>query len=145
MFSDQALQCQWCYLATLQTLATRVAVGKKAGVTKPFDKLRVDDLREELRVRGILTLEGPKPKLQQQLEDILKGVQRVPALLLLNPIQSLSTLNLQRCELVACEPLHDPNLLHDLQHFLTDPISTKPRPFGLTIQSHCGRLEDHHE
>ena len=41
------------------------------------------------------------------LDQILKGVMRVPALLLTNPTQQLSSLNLQNYEIVASEPLHD--------------------------------------
>jgi len=109
MFSDQAhsLQFPWRSLATLQTLATAGVFGKKAGFTKPLDKLHVNDLRKEFHVCGVTILEGLKPELQQQLDEILRGVQRVPALLLLNPAQSLADLNLQYYEVVACEPLHD--------------------------------------
>lgn len=135
MFSDQAhsLQCPWRSLATLQTLATAGVYGKRAGITKPLDKLPVNDLRKELRVRGVANLQGLKPELQQQLDDILNSVQRVPALHLLNPVQSLATLNLQHYEVVACESLHDlkghlSNLLHELPHILPIPIATKLKP-----------------
>ena len=135
LFSDQAhsLQWPWRSLATLQAIATAGVFGKKAGVTKPLDKLHVNDLRRELRVRGVANLESFKPELQQQLDDILKGVQRVPALLLLNPCQSLASINLQHYEVVACEPLHDlkghlSNLLHEVPHILPDPIATKLKP-----------------
>ena len=135
MFSDQAhsLQFPRRSLATPQALATTGVFGKKAGFTKPLDKLHVNDLRKELHVRGVTNLEGLKPELQQQLDDILRGVQRVPALLLLNPAQSLADLNLQYYEVVACEPLHDlkghlSNLLQELPHILPVPIATKLKP-----------------
>ena len=41
------------------------------------------------------------------LDDILHGVVRVPALLLPNPTQTLASLNLQKYEVLASEPLHD--------------------------------------
>ena len=41
------------------------------------------------------------------LDDILRGVARLPALLLTDPSRSLLSLNLDRYEVVASEPLHD--------------------------------------
>ena len=37
----------------------------------------------------------------------LKGAQRVPTLLTLNPPQTLQSLNLHEYEILDCEPLHD--------------------------------------
>ena len=39
--------------------------------------------------------------------QILRGVARVPALLLKNPTQQLTSINLEKYEIVASEPLHD--------------------------------------
>ena len=48
-----------------------------------------------------------KPVLQEMLEQLLRGVASVPALLLTNPTQSLSSLNIDKYEVVTSEPLHD--------------------------------------
>ncbi len=45
--------------------------------------------------------------MQAKLVNLLKGAQRVPSLLVLNPKQSLQELNLQQYEVLDCEPLHD--------------------------------------
>ena len=64
-----------------------------------------------------------KPVLHEMLEQLLRGVASVPALLLTNPTQSLSSLNIDRYEVVASEPLHNLkghiiNLLTELPHVL---------------------------
>lgn len=64
------------------------------------------------------------------LNAILKGEQRVPSLLLLNPSQPLTALNLQHYEVVACERVHDlkghrANLLSELVHIHRDSIGTQ--------------------
>lgn len=90
----------------------------------PFNNLKVGELREELGARGVHIREGAlKDDLQQQLTDILRGVSRVPALLLTNPTQSLSSLSLDKYEVVASEPLHDLkghiiNVITELPHIL---------------------------
>ena len=57
------------------------------------------------------------------LTNILCGIQHVPTLLLLNPQQSLSQLNLDDYTVLDCEPLHDlkghfKNLLQELPFLL---------------------------
>ena len=45
--------------------------------------------------------------MNEKLTEVLRGVQRVPSLLLHNPTQNISTLNLQHYTILECEPLHD--------------------------------------
>lgn len=125
LFDDQAhaLQHKWRQLSKLQSLATEGVYGKQAGVIRPFEALKVDELRQELSCRGILDTSMTKPVLHEMLEQLLRGVASVPALLLTNPTQSLSSLNIDRYEVVASEPLHDLkghiiNLLTELPHVL---------------------------
>ena len=98
---------------------------------KPFDALKVGELRQELQARGVVDTTMVKPILNEMLEDILRGVARVPALLLADPSRSLSSLNLDRYEVVASEPLHDLkghhfNLITELPHVLSDgDVSTQ--------------------
>ncbi len=132
MYSDQAhaLQCHWRSLQELQELAVGGVYGSKPGATKPFEKLLVAELREELKARGVFDIDRLKPELQQELTEILRGIQRVPALLLENPKQQLGSLNLSRYELMACEPLHDlkghiHNLLEELPGILPPAAADK--------------------
>ena len=85
-----------CTLAGHGSLPTRFSlftllagkIGKQPGVIKPFANLRVAQLRDELCTRGVLDDDHPKKELQQKLTSILKGVQRVPILLLFNPTKN---------------------------------------------------------
>ena len=108
-FDDQghSLNYNWRSLGDLQSLAIGGVYGKKVGALKPFDSLKVNELRQELTARGVFDTTMTKDVLSEMLETTLKGVLRVPALLLANPTQSLSTLNLSRYEVLASEPLHD--------------------------------------
>ena len=95
---------------------------------KPFNKLRVAELRSELSARGIFDMAANKPDLEKQLQRTLKGVQRVPSLLLLQPNQPISQLNLQDYTILDCEPLHDVkghilNIFEELPSIL--PINLK--------------------
>ena len=82
----------------------------------------MDEHRQGLSCRGILDTSMTKPVLQEMLEQLLRGVASVPALLLTNPTQSLSSLNIDKYEVVTSEPLHDLkghiNLLTELPHIL---------------------------
>ena len=58
----------------------------------------------------------------------MKGVQRVPSLLLTNPSQSLEDLNLQNYTILDCELLHDlnghlSNHFDELPHILEKPLA----------------------
>ena len=78
--------------------------------------------------RGMYDTDVVKKELEQQLHDVLKGAQRVPTLLLLNPQQALSDLNLQNYAVLDCEPLHDlkghlKNLLEILPEILDKEVA----------------------
>lgn len=126
LFSDQAhaLLHAWRPLKQLQSLATGGTFGKHAGILRPFQNLKVRELKSELQARGVHLEKGVlKDELQLKLDDILRGVNRVPALLLTNPTQSLSSLSLEKYEVVASEPLHDLkghmiNLITELPYIL---------------------------
>ena len=72
---------------------------------KPLDGLLVNDLHAELRARGMPIAGKLKDELQNDLVETLRGA-RVPTVLVQNPSQSLSDLNLHY-EVLDCEPLHD--------------------------------------
>ena len=125
LFDDQAhsLFHQWRSLEELQSLATSGQFGRRVGILRPFD-LKVAELRTELRARGVSnTKKMHRENLQKSLDQILRGVVRVPALLLTDPIASLASLNLGMYEVVASEPLHDIkghiiNLITELPYIL---------------------------
>ena len=109
LFDDQAhtLQHKWRSPKELQTLATSGRFGRQAGVLRPFD-LKVKELHSELVARGIVVDNKMlRADLQKSLDQILRGVIRVPALLLANPTQQLASLNLEKYDIVASEPLCD--------------------------------------
>ena len=94
MFDDQAhcLQRKWRTPQQLQTIATSGRYGRQAGVLKPLD-LKVKELRTELEARGIFVHSKMKrADMDKLFEEITRGVVRVPALLLTNPTQQLSSL-----------------------------------------------------
>ena len=102
-----AFQCKPRSLEDLQSLVLTGKFGNQSGQLKPLDNLLVEQLREELNARGFDTSGKLKPALQNELTMELKGAQRVPTLLTLNPPQTLQSLNQQEYEILDCEPLHD--------------------------------------
>ena len=118
----------WRSLNDIQNLALAGQFGSKPGCLKPLDNLKVADLRKELQTRGVETQGMLNPQLMSILTDILQGVQRVPTLLTLCPTQSLTSLNIQKYQVIDCEPLHDLkghlyNLLPEIPHLLDSPVS----------------------
>ena len=127
MMDDLAysLRCKWRSLADLQTIALAGKYGKQAGVVCPFQVLNTQQLQEELRSRNIYHTHTNKRDLQKELARILKGVQRVPTLLLDTPDRKLEDINLHRYCILDCEPLHDikghlMNLFTELPYIITD-------------------------
>ena len=118
-----ALQLPWRSLSNQQELVIKGKFGKQASNSKPLDSLRVAELKEELHARGICDTDHCKDDLQKMLTSILQGIQRVPSLMLLNPIQRLSQVHLNNYTILNCEPLHGlkghfRNLLHELSFLL---------------------------
>ncbi len=125
-----ALQCQSRSLADLQSLVLGGKYGNSPGTLKPLDGLRVHKLRRELEARGKTTNGKLKPDMQEELGRILKGAQRVPTLLVLNPQQPLISLNLSQYEILDCEPLHDlkghiSHLLEEVPHLLSPVLKAE--------------------
>lgn len=126
MMDDLAhtLQIPWRNLHDIQQIATAGKHGKQPGKLKPFDHLRVQQIREEFHARGRFDTDKCKDDLEAMLKGTLKGVQRVLSLLLLNSTGRLSDLNLEQYTVLDCEPLHDLkghliNLCKQLPYLLT--------------------------
>ena len=84
-WSGTYIQLPWRSLQDIQELAIAGKRGKQPGDLKPFNKLKVQEIKEELYARGYY-----KKDLEETLKDTLKGVQRVPTLLLLNPTAGIA-------------------------------------------------------
>lgn len=102
-----ALQCTWRSLSEIQSLALAGKYGDTPNVIKPFESLDTAELQQELRFRNVYHEATNKKDLRCVLADTLKGVQRVPTLLLGNPTENLVNLNLQYYTVLDSEPLHD--------------------------------------
>lgn len=90
------LQHSWRSLYDIQHKAIAGKLGRQQGELKPFELLRAQQIREELHARGSVDTDKRKDDLEAMLKGILKGIQHVPTLLLLNPTGELSDLNLEQ-------------------------------------------------
>lgn len=118
-------QCKWRSLADIQAVALDGKYGKQAGIVCPFQSLNANQIQEELRSRIIYHIHTTKHDLQKELATVLKGVQRVPTLLLDRADLPHADINLQRYCILDCEPLHDikghlANLFTELPHIIGD-------------------------
>lgn len=84
---------------TLEERKKLVIAGKegKKGQLHPFKDLKVKALRAELTARGITDVNKTKPELTKQLNEILGGTARTPALLFRDDNITLESLNLIMC------------------------------------------------
>ena len=136
-----AIQCPPRSLESLQSLIVAGKFGSEPCKLKPFDKLVVSAIESELTARGVaFQTNTKKQQLQELLTEELKGAQRVPSLLVLNPTQKLKDIQLGEYEVLDCEPLHDVkghlcNLVNELPNLVltkhkkvvTDIIETTTR------------------
>ena len=96
----------------------------KSEVTGPFKSLKVEQIRQELKSRGVDST-GNKKEVQERLTDLLRGASRVPALLFGSEKYSLAELNLQEYKVLFFKPLHVclnhiANILTELPLHMTD-------------------------
>lgn len=73
-----AYQKYW-NLEEKQNLVLKGKFGK-SDATGPFKSLKVEQIRQELKSRGVDSI-GNKKEVQERLIDLLRGESRVPALL----------------------------------------------------------------
>ena len=75
---------------------------------KLFDNLTKDVIVQELHERNVRFICTSSAKdLNALLENEVYGIQRVPALMYNNPLDTLENLNLSKYEILFTEPLHD--------------------------------------
>lgn len=120
-----SMRCTYRSLSDLQAVAVGGKYGKQPGVIRPFQTLSTRKLQDELRARNVYHMCTTKRSLQNKISRVLKGVQRVPTLLLENPEADLSSMQLGRYCILDCEPLHDlkghlANIFTELPHIITD-------------------------
>lgn len=106
-----------------QSLVLKGKFGK-SDATGPFKSLKAENIRAELKSRGV-DAHGNKKELQERLTDLMRGTRRVPALLFGSQKHSLDALNLQDYEVLFLEPLHTclnhiANILTELPIHMTD-------------------------
>ena len=73
----------------------------------PMDNLKVQELKTELESRGVTTQGKKRPQLESEFVELRRGIVNVAALLQSDPDSSLSSLCLDRYEVLPTEPLHD--------------------------------------
>ena len=144
MIGDLAhsLRCKRRSLQDLQSLVLGGRYGNKPSCSKPFKNLKAQELRNELRARGVFDTTMPVKDLRHQLASLLQGAQRVPTLLIHNPKLSLSSLNLHHYTIIDCEPLHALkghllNLFAELPHILSGNLKDECQQ----ILNQCSRKE----
>ena len=86
---------KWCTLSDIQEIAMGGKFGCQSGVLEPFKTLSIDQLQQELRMRDIYHTSKTKKEAEAVLTDTLKGVQRVPSILITNPTINPTELHLQ--------------------------------------------------
>ena len=97
---------------------------------KPFERLKVDELRSEFRARKIIPGGNTKSELERELTTLRKGIQRFPALLQTFPERQLTDVHLDQYEISPCEPLHDikghmANLFEEIPKHATGEIAAE--------------------
>ena len=99
--------------------------------THPFDNLNVNQLQQELQSRriDISHLKKTKKDLYPTLKKSLKGIKRVPIMMIQDPLKELGKLGLDKYEISMLEGIHDisshiENVLEELPHHMKDPHKT---------------------
>ena len=109
-YQDLAVSLSRSHL-TLSNCLKKVLQGpagknKRNAGLKPFKDLRLEELRNECRARGLET-EGQKKELQEILKEEIGGIQRVPAMMFFDQEKTLADLGLGRhCILSTTNIVH---------------------------------------
>ena len=94
-----------------KVFVTNSAIDRSKNVcTKIFNNLQKHQTIDELHARDVtFTCTATKKSLQTKLEQEVKGIQRVPAIIFENPLADCNKFNLINYEILGTEPLHDIN------------------------------------
>ena len=99
--------CSQRSLRCIQEITIAGHFGRVPGCLKFYEEPRRDQLRMKLEKRAVKDYPTDKGGRLAALKDILCGVQRVPAILLLTPEATLPALQVCSYCVLLCEPLHD--------------------------------------
>lgn len=99
--ADVPRSCSFFFKTSHLTLAERLknvlqgpaGKNKRNAGLKPFKDLRLEELRDECRARG-LESKGQKKELQEILKEEIGGIQRVPAMMFFDQEKKLADLAL---------------------------------------------------
>ena len=103
-------------------------------MVRPFENLSKEELLQEIRQQEQYTSSTNKKDLQQDLNKILRGIQRVPSILLTNPVQSLADFNLEQYQVLDCEPLHD------IKGHISNVLTELPAVLDRNLREQCAKL-----
>ncbi|XP_078621301.1 uncharacterized protein LOC144887775 [Branchiostoma floridae x Branchiostoma japonicum] len=118
------------YRAPYMSLEERICLLKEGEVTwdkslkgmTAVDSMSKEELVKDLSSRGLLDVHEARDMSSKELSMLLKtelhGIKRPPALLFHCPETSLKSLNLEKYEVLPCEPLHD--IAHHIQHIFEE-------------------------
>jgi len=98
----------------------------------PLCKLKVAELRTELTKRGTETAGKKKAQLQEDLDNLQKGISNFPTLIQNTPQVSLATLGLQQYEVFPSEPLYD--LKGHFNNIIDEALNLAPTETRAVIQ-----------
>ena len=95
-----------------------------------MDKLKVQELRTELQLRGLEVTGKRKQDLEMQFDELRRGITNVPALLQGVPDKTLAEFGLNHYEISPIEPLHDikghlSNMIDEIKVLVTGPAKVK--------------------
>lgn len=101
---------------------------EKGGVN-PLDNLKAQELRDEITARGRDAGHCTKPQLQNIFNEMRNSIAYVPALLQVKPREELKNLNLQHCEILSTEPMHDlkghfSNMIDECLHIAPNEVES---------------------
>ena len=99
-----------------------------------FENLSKEELLQEIRQQEQYTSSTNKKDLQPDLNKILRGIQRVPSILLTNPGQSLADFNLEQYQVLDCEPLHD------IKGHISNVLTELPAVLDRNLGEQCTKL-----
>ena len=124
---DHAFRCPYKTLTIKQNIVLAASVGRANSIRrnpKPFENLSKDEIELEILEQKLYwNSKMKKNEMERILKIELQGTNRVPAMLFLNPVESLESLQLGEYELLYCEPMHDiaghiSNVFEEVPHHL---------------------------
>ena len=95
-----------------------------------MDKLKLQDLKVELQMRGMEVTGKRKRELEIEFDELRRGITNVPAFLQGVPDKSLAEFGLQSYEISPIEPLHDikghlSNLIEEIKVLVSGRVKEK--------------------